>query len=56
MTADQDRFLKMVTLAIQEWWVQMGQLAWLFSGLVLLAGLAGMVFLFRRICRGGMSR
>ncbi len=49
MTADQDRFLKMVILALQEWWARMGQLAWSLSGLLLLAGLTGVVFLFRWI-------
>src|SRR6266542_5341491 len=49
MTADQDRFLKMVILALQELWARMGQLAWSLSGLLLLAGLTGVVFLFRWI-------
>ena len=49
MTADQDRFLKMVILALQESWARMGQLAWLLSGLLLLAGLAAAVILLRWI-------
>ena len=56
MTADQDRFLKMVILALQELWARVGQLAWLLSGLLLLAGLAGVVLLLRWIWGNGVPR
>src|SRR6266542_4059287 len=52
MTADRNRFPKMVILALQEWWARAGQLAWLLSGLLLLAGLAGVVILLRWTRRG----
>jgi len=51
MTAGQDRFPKMVILALQEWWTRAGQLAWLLSGLLLLASLAGAVILLRWLWR-----
>jgi hypothetical protein len=37
MRAEQERFVKATLEALQEWWADMGALAWIGLGLVLLA-------------------
>jgi hypothetical protein len=56
MNPDQDRMAKMVIQTLQNWGIHLGAAAWVIFGVLLLAGLATMLFLARWIWRGGLSR
>ena len=52
----QDRLLKTVIEALQDWWVSVGELAWVLAGVLLLVGIATLLLLLRWIGGGGLSR
>ena len=56
MSADLDRLLKMVIEALQDWWVSVGELAWVLAGVLLLIGFATVLLLLSWIGGGGLSR
>ena len=39
MTADQEKFAKMVFQALGEWWMSLGAAAWLLPGVLLMGGI-----------------
>lgn len=56
MTADQDKFVKVVFHALGEWWGGLGALAWLLLGVFLVGSIIILLFVLRWILRGGLSR
>ena len=56
MTADQEKFVKMVLQALGEWWTSLGAFAWLLLGVLLVGTVLLLVILLRWILRGGLSR
>jgi hypothetical protein len=56
MSADQDRFLKTIIQALHDWWVSMGEFAWVLVGILILVGIAAMLLILRWIWGGGLSR
>jgi len=56
MSTDQDRFLKLTIQALHDWCVSMGDLAWVLVGVLMLVGIAAMLWFLRWIWGGGLSR
>ena len=56
MSTDQDRFLKLIIQALHDWCVSLGEFAWVFLGVIMLVGIAAMLWFLRWIWGGGLSR
>jgi hypothetical protein len=56
MRTDQDRFLKLTVQALHDWSVSLGEFAWVFVGVLMLVGIAAMLWFLRWIWGGGLSR
>ena len=56
MTAEQERFVKMLFQALREWWASLSAFAWFLLGILLVGGVLLSVILLRWVCRGGLSR
>jgi len=56
MNGDQDRAPEMVIQALHEWWMGMGEFAWVLLGILLVTGITMMLCLLRWIQRGDLSR
>jgi hypothetical protein len=56
MSAGQDRFLKLITQALHDWCLSLGEFAWVLVGVLMLVGIAAMLLVLRWIWGGGLSR
>ena len=55
MTADQETFVKTVMQALAEWLTDLGTVAWLILGVLLISATVLLLACLRWIVRGGLS-